>query len=123
MILTLRNVAEEEELQRLATHDALTGAHNVRYFAEELPKHIGQEGALAVIDLDHFKPINDELGHAAGDAALITFAKLIRSEIRADDLFARLGGDEFAIVFAASSVAEASSRLQKIFEILAKTPL
>src|SRR5438477_3278373 len=122
-ILTLRNIAGEEELRRLATHDALTGAFNVRYFSETAPKYIAGGGVLALIDLDHFKPINDELGHAAGDAALITFANLIRGEIRADDLFARLGGDEFAIVFAASSVAQASSRLQKIFEIIAKTPL
>src|SRR5216684_1634800 len=122
-ILTLRNVAEEEELQRLATHDALTGAHNVRYFAEELPKHIGQEGALAVIDLDHFKPINDELGHAAGDAALITFAKLIRSEIRPSDLFARLGGDEFAVFFTGLPLDEIRANLDRIFERLARTPL
>jgi diguanylate cyclase (GGDEF)-like protein len=122
-ILTLRNVAEEEELQRLATHDALTGAHNVRYFAEELPKHLADGGALALIDLDHFKPINDELGHAAGDAALITFAKLIRAEIRATDLFARLGGDEFAVLFAKLPNADVRANLERIYERLARTPL
>jgi len=119
-ILTLRNIAEEEELQRLATHDALTGAYNVRYFGEILPK---QSGTLALIDLDHFKPINDELGHAAGDAALITFANLVRSSIRSSDVFARLGGDEFAILFVEQSTEEASAKLREIYETLARTPL
>ena len=122
-ILTLRNVAEEEELERLATHDALTGAHNVRYFGETLPKLISNGGALALLDLDHFKPINDELGHAAGDAALITFAKLIRSEIRADDVFARLGGDEFAVLFTHLPLEDVRANLDRIFERMARTPL
>ena len=122
-ILTLRNVAGEEELQRLATHDALTGAFNLRHFSEVLPSHIESGGALALIDLDHFKPINDELGHAAGDAALITFANLIRNSIRPNDVFARLGGDEFAIVFSSVSTDEASSMLTRIFETLSRTPL
>jgi diguanylate cyclase (GGDEF)-like protein len=122
-ILTLRNIAEEEELQRLATHDALTGAYNVRYFGEILPKHIAAGGALALIDLDHFKPINDELGHAAGDAALITFANLVRNCIRSSDVFARLGGDEFAIIFAGSSAEEASEKLREIHDALSRTPL
>jgi CheY-like chemotaxis protein len=98
-ILTLRNVAEEEELARLATVDALTGTRNVRHFGDTVPAQIPEGGALALLDLDYFKQINDELGHAAGDAALITFANLIRAELRSVDLFARLGGDEFAIVF------------------------
>lgn len=127
-ILTLRNVAEEVELQRLAMHDALTGTYNVRYFSEVLPQHIESArddggGALAMIDLDHFKPINDELGHAAGDAALITFANTIRNELRPCDVLARLGGDEFAILFPRLPVNDAQAEVRRIFDRLAATPL
>ena len=122
-ILTLHNVAEAEELQHLATHDALTGAYNVRHFASVLPRHIEEGGALALIDIDHFKPINDELGHAAGDAALILFSNLIRAELRSADVFARLGGDEFAIIFPTLSTADAGETLGRIFERLRRSPL
>jgi diguanylate cyclase (GGDEF)-like protein len=122
-ILTLRNIAEEEELQRLATHDSLTGIHNVRAFAEEFPRRIEAGGALALVDLDFFKSINDELGHAAGDAALITFANVVRNEIRDSDLFARLGGDEFAIVFHDTAPGDAARMLDAIYTRLGRTPL
>ncbi len=126
-ILTLRNISEEVELQRLATHDALTGAYNLRYLSEVLPQHIesarDEGGAMAMIDLDYFKPINDELGHAAGDAALITFANTIRSELRSCDVLARVGGDEFAILFPRLTIDKAQAELQCIFDRLAATPL
>lgn len=122
-ILTLRNVAEEEELQRLATHDALTGVFNVRHFAEVFPRYAEEGGALALLDLDYFKPINDELGHAAGDAALITFTNVVRNELRDSDLFVRLGGDEFAIVFAGATREAAAAALDGIYARLTRTPL
>lgn len=119
-ILTLHNIAEEEELQHLATHDALTGIHNVRHFAEVFPQHLARGGALALLDLDHFKEINDRLGHAAGDAALITFANVVRTELRDEDLFARLGGDEFVVVIAGRDPATV---LTAIYERLSRTSL
>ena len=119
-ILTLHDIAEEEELQRLATHDALTGTHNVRYFAEVFSQYLARGGALALFDLDHFKGINDRLGHAAGDAALVSFANVVRHELRADDLFARLGGDEFAVVIAERDPAP---QLTAIYDRLARTSL
>ncbi len=122
-ILTLHNVAEEEELQRLATHDALTGTHNVRHFAEVFPQYLERGGALALLDLDHFKDINDELGHAAGDAALITFANVVRNELRDDDLFVRLGGDEFAVIFSGRNSGLAAMVLNGIYDRLSRTPL
>jgi diguanylate cyclase (GGDEF)-like protein len=123
-ILTLRNVSEEAELLRLATHDALTGLYNVRYFDEVLQKSLGagQRGVLAVVDLDHFKPINDELGHAAGDAALIVFANTIRAELRPADVFARLGGDEFAILFGDGALDAAAAVLDNVYTRLARAP-
>ncbi|HEX8151814.1 MAG TPA: diguanylate cyclase [Thermoanaerobaculia bacterium] len=122
-ILTLRNVSQEAELLRLATHDALTGIYNVRYFDEVLGQSVADGGGtLALVDLDNFKPINDQLGHAAGDAALITFANTVRAELRPGDVFARLGGDEFAILFAASSVENACSVLDAVYARLTRMP-
>lgn len=127
-ILTLRNIAEEEELQQLASHDALTGTFNTRHFTELLPEQLdlvrrGGMASMALLDLDHFKPINDELGHAAGDAALITFANLVRAELRTSDIFARVGGDEFAIVFPNMCVADVQRVLGRIYERMHRTPL
>ncbi len=122
-ILTLHNIAEEEELERLATHDALTGAYNLRYFESIVPEHVATGGALALIDHDYFKPINDELGHAAGDAALITFANVIRDELRGIDVFARLGGDEFAVVFPRSTLDDVQTTMNRVYARLERTPL
>ena len=121
-ILTLHNIAEEEELARLATHDALTGIFNVRHFSAALQEGLS-ESVLALIDLDHFKPINDELGHAAGDAALITFTNVVRRELGPDDVFARLGGDEFAILFPHHTLDDTTTAIERIFDRLARTPL
>ena len=112
-ILTLRNVSAE-------THDPLTGLYNVRYFEEALSAQT--HGALAMIDLDFFKPINDELGHAAGDQALIAFAELIRSVIRPSDVFARVGGDEFAILFPNTTIDDAQRIVARVYESLHTAP-
>ena len=121
-ILTLHNVSDEEELRRLATHDALTGVYNMRHFQTVLDQQVAEGGTLALLDIDHFKPINDELGHAAGDAALITFANIVRSELRATDVFARLGGDEFAVFFPSTSQKNAIEVIRAIYARLARTP-
>ncbi|HEX6099541.1 MAG TPA: diguanylate cyclase [Thermoanaerobaculia bacterium] len=122
MILTLHNVASEEELRHLATHDALTGVFNTRHFDEVLTTGLQQGGTLALLDLDYFKPINDELGHAAGDAALRTFTSLIRNELGPADVLARLGGDEFAVFFPGAPVENAVKMLESLYARLARTP-
>jgi diguanylate cyclase (GGDEF)-like protein len=92
------------ELRHLADHDALTGLLNRRRFAQELARHLahvrryGPEGALLILDLDGFKPVNDRYGHAAGDRLLTRVAGVLRERLRATDVLARLGGDEFAIL-------------------------
>jgi diguanylate cyclase (GGDEF)-like protein len=118
-ILTLHNVAEEEALQHLATHDALTGAWNVRHLAGMFEALRANGGAFALLDLDHFKEINDERGHAAGDATLITFVNLVRHELRDPDLLVRVGGDEFTIVFPRLDLAAATTILTAIYKRLA----
>ena len=103
--------AEIERLQgrlaraeRLADHDALTPLLNRRGFMRELNRALAscrryQTGAaLIYLDLDGFKGVNDRLGHAAGDAALIAVAHTLQAHIRETDAAARLGGDEFAVI-------------------------
>ncbi|HEX8169075.1 MAG TPA: diguanylate cyclase [Thermoanaerobaculia bacterium] len=122
-ILTLHNVTDEEELRRLATHDALTGIYNMRHFDAVLREQLRSDGGtLALLDLDYFKPINDELGHAAGDAALMMFTSILRHELRPSDVFARLGGDEFAVFFPNTPVEPAVQRVAAMYERLSRTP-
>ncbi|WP_369960073.1 diguanylate cyclase domain-containing protein [Pseudomonas benzenivorans] len=94
----------EQELQHAAFHDPLTELPNRRYLVERCEaaladaKRHGQSLALLLIDLDHFKPINDRFGHDAGDLMLQIIAQRLREQVRAGDTVARLGGDEFAVL-------------------------
>jgi diguanylate cyclase (GGDEF)-like protein/PAS domain S-box-containing protein len=103
MDATDRIVAENRS-RWLAHHDPLTGLANRLRFYEELERSIadsirsGNSSALLLLDLDHFKTINDTSGHAAGDALLVIFANELRARMRKSDLVARLGGDEFAVL-------------------------
>jgi diguanylate cyclase (GGDEF)-like protein len=87
-----------------ATRDPLTGLANRRMFFQELERAVARANsqstplALGYIDLDRFKPINDQLGHAAGDALLTTIAARMLASVREGDIVARLGGDEFAVI-------------------------
>jgi diguanylate cyclase (GGDEF)-like protein len=92
--------AEHEQVSRSADTDALTGVPNRRAFDREVARHAGTVGAsgtiaVLVIDLDKFKPLNDTLGHAAGDEALQAVAAALNGQVRGHDLLARTGGDEF----------------------------
>jgi diguanylate cyclase (GGDEF)-like protein/PAS domain S-box-containing protein len=106
--------AAEERLRHIADHDALTGLYNRRRFEQELDRHIvhgrryGVDGALLVIDLDHFKQVNDGHGHRAGDRALAAVARVLSARLRESDLLARFGGDEFAILMPHGGAAEAA---------------
>jgi diguanylate cyclase (GGDEF)-like protein len=103
--LSQRREQAERELHRLATTDVLTGLNNRRMFDTLLPQALaraarsGQPMALAILDIDHFKQINDTLGHAAGDQVLVEFARRLALAVRVTDTVARLAGDEFVIVF------------------------
>jgi diguanylate cyclase (GGDEF)-like protein/PAS domain S-box-containing protein len=93
-----------ERIERFAFTDPLTGLANRRAFLERLDAavercaSIGASVALAFIDLDHFKTVNDRLGHDAGDELLIAVANGLTSVVRSTDVVARLGGDEFALI-------------------------
>ncbi len=91
-------------MYRLAIVDALTGVHNKRYFLEFLGRELGYTTryhrclSLAMIDLDRFKSVNDQMGHLAGDVALRDLAACVKRTVRKGDLIARYGGEEFAVV-------------------------
>lgn len=115
----------EEELRRAADTDALTGLPNRGAFrrAAERAMSRGEAGTLALLDLDHFKHINDRHGHAAGDAALRAVADLLRDAVRGEDMVARYGGEEFAILFRRLPVADASRAADRLAERLARAPI
>lgn len=102
-------VRDRSELQRAATHDALTGVLNRKGFERHLSDALrsGEPGStLVMIDLDHFKPINDTAGHAAGDAVLKSVAQALAGVVRSTDAVARLGGDEFALLLRGCTSAQ-----------------
>ncbi len=94
----------EQQLAHLAEHDPLTGLANRRRFDADLTAHLalcrrqGLSGAVVMLDLDHFKEINDTLGHGAGDELIVATAHALRRRMRETDTIARLGGDEFALL-------------------------
>jgi diguanylate cyclase (GGDEF)-like protein len=118
-------VMDELELRRLATTDSLTGSLSRRGFREEaardfaLARRHKNELSCAMLDIDHFKRLNDSYGHAAGDAVLQGVVDMCRRTLRASDYVGRLGGEEFAIVFPQTSgkaALEACERLRHAIE-------
>ncbi len=111
---------DEERLVHLANKDHLTGLSNRNRFMEELGREISlaerqqTQGALLLIDLDHFKLINDTAGHAAGDEVIVQFAGLLKKMSRNVDLVARLSGDEFVIAFVNTDVDQIDKRINEI---------
>ena len=99
----------EAEIRHTARHDGLTGLANRRTFMETVRRAMRRDGqrsfAVLYLDLDHFKDINDTLGHPAGDELLCLVADRLRSNVRSTDVVARFGGDEFAIIVTGVSEA------------------
>jgi diguanylate cyclase (GGDEF)-like protein len=116
----------EDELSafRTSTTDDLTQISNRRGFLQLAEYGLNfcvrnqQPAALAFIDLDRFKPINDQFGHAEGDLALVAFAEVMQASFRATDLFARLGGDEFVVLLTGAGKNDAEQVLQKFGNLL-----
>ncbi len=101
--------AYHEEIYRLSIIDGLTGVHNKRYFLEFLERELAVAVrhtaplSLIMVDIDHFKKVNDTHGHLAGDAALKELCRRLKPRVRATDLIARYGGEEFAVVLPATT--------------------
>jgi two-component system cell cycle response regulator len=104
--LTSENIEAQyhEEIYKMTTTDGLTGVFNKRFFLETMEREMGRcfrykrPMSLLMVDIDHFKRINDTRGHLAGDAVLKQVATLIAKQVRKEDVFARYGGEEFGAV-------------------------
>ncbi len=128
VINQIQDISERRErarqLEYLADHDFLTGLYNRRWFERELGREVeraaryGTPGAVLVIDLDHFKDINDGFGHQAGDDLLRGVAGLLKQRARQSDVLARLGGDEFALLLPQTSPDRAELVADEIVKTL-----
>ncbi|MGY1750139.1 diguanylate cyclase [Modestobacter sp. SYSU DS0511] len=107
-------------LERLSHEDPLTGLANRRRWDDELAagctraRESGERLAVVLLDVDHFKHVNDQFGHAAGDAALQAVAGLLLSRVRAGDLVARLGGDELALLLPGAGLVDAVRLAERV---------
>lgn len=117
--------ALRHDLAEQASRDALTGLHNRRYLMEYLAAGArdGSSLTLAVVDVDHFKRVNDEYGHQVGDAALRAVAAALAAGMDVADGLARYGGEEFVCVFPGRSLEDGVAKVEELRRTLAATPI
>ena len=124
--VTVRLRRQMEEIEHRALYDQLTGLPNRNLFRDRVeqellpPRRVRTHASVMFLDVDHFKEINDTLGHEAGDALLQVVANRLRAEMRAGETLARLGGDEFAVLCAGGS-ADATSLAARLHDALRGT--
>ncbi len=129
-ILLARDITQQrlaqDRIQRLAHFDPLTGLPNRVLLAERAQRHIAEEqvrgGSLAMlfVDLDHFKNVNDSLGHRIGDILLVAVARRLEALVREQDTVARLGGDEFLVLLPATTAAQAAEVANQLLASVAQ---
>lgn len=114
-----------EQVRELAAQDALTGLANRRQMNEliDVAAASGAPFCLAVIDLDHFKNVNDEFGHGVGDEVLCEFARIALTTVRSQDVLGRWGGEEFVLLQPDTRVANAHHSVERLRESLAERPI
>jgi diguanylate cyclase (GGDEF)-like protein len=128
-LLMQENETIRKDLLTSANTDSLTGLFNRRHFMEQAhlalarAKRTHNPVTLAIADLDHFKSVNDTLGHAAGDLVLKAVAQRIRGTLRETDIHCRYGGEEFAFVFPDTDLAEAGLLANRLRESIAATAI
>ena len=125
--MAVRNHRLLREVDRLANHDELTGLLNRRAFLARGSARLAQEGGecravVALADLDHFKLVNDRLGHAAGDSALRHVAAVLADAAPDGSLVARLGGEEFVILFDWPGMAPMQTAMERMRDSIATSP-
>lgn len=118
------------ELRELATIDALTGVFNRRHFIGRMEEELVRlqrletlQTTVLMLDIDHFKNVNDSWGHAAGDTALRQLGTILRSNVRKIDSVGRMGGEEFALLLVGSSVREGEHFAERLRQMVADTPV
>ena len=118
--LALANFRLREVMRQQSSRDPLTDLYNRRYMEEslyrELRRSARETGGIGIlmIDLDHFKALNDTYGHATGDVALRTIADFLKGAIRAEDIACRYGGEEFVVILPKASLADAVQRAEAL---------
>lgn len=117
-----------EEIYRLTIIDALTGAFNHRYLGDFLDREVMRSGrhkrplCVCVIDIDHFKKVNDEHGHLGGDFCLRELSARVRRIVRREDLFARYGGEEFVMVLVETKLKQACEAAERVRQLVSEQP-
>jgi len=123
-IMTLDLMREEAEER--AKRDSMTGLYNHQHFMEKIKRNERRDdGSLIILDIDHFKKINDSFGHQQGDEALIRVVEAVRKSVRSHDVVGRIGGEEFAVFLLDASRKEAkrvAARIRKSVENIDFTP-
>lgn len=132
-VMVLWDVTEqralEAELRRLAQSDPLTGIRNRRAFFEAAEATFAASRAadgaqaLLILDIDHFKAINDRYGHPAGDTVIRTIAERCAAVLREGDIFARIGGEEFAVLLPAAELAVVQAIAERLLDAVAGAPI
>ncbi len=118
--------AYHDEIYRLTTMDGLTQIYNRRYFDEQLERELSRSRryervlSLVLLDIDHFKQVNDKYGHLAGDSVLKQLASTVRTKIRREDVFARYGGEEFAVLLPEVSLGGTRQFADKVRKLVEK---
>ncbi|HSM23643.1 MAG TPA: diguanylate cyclase [Anaerolineaceae bacterium] len=126
--IVIENAKLFEQTQQLALTDTLTGIYNRRYFYELAQKEFARSKryqdplSIIMIDLDHFKNINDRFGHLAGDQVLVQLVQRIQSELRESDIFARFGGEEFIILLPETNLGDSTQVAERLREVTADYP-
>jgi len=114
----------QEKLREQATLDPLTGLYNRRYLIDMMQREIARAKredipiSVAIMDLDHFKDINDTFGHKGGDAVLEAMAELFLSHVRASDIVCRYGGEEFIFLMPGASIDTAAERMEELRKLI-----
>ncbi|MDO8527830.1 MAG: GGDEF domain-containing protein [Deltaproteobacteria bacterium] len=117
-----------KELYKMAVLDAVTGIFNKRYFLDRLKEEFSHSKrtknpiSLLMVDIDHFKKINDTLGHLAGDFALAHLAQTLKQMVRTEDILARYGGEEFAVILRGTDEKGAWQLSERIRQAVEKSP-
>ncbi len=126
--IVIENARLFEQTQQMALTDTLTGIYNRRYFYELGQKEFARSKryqdplSIIMIDIDHFKNVNDKFGHLAGDQVLVQFVTRIQSELRESDIFGRFGGEEFIILLPETNLEEATQVAERLRDVTEEYP-
>jgi diguanylate cyclase (GGDEF)-like protein len=128
-LVLLDSIELQREYRNKAETDVLTGLHNRAWFEEIFPRQLdlcertGQHASLLMLDIDHFKKVNDQYGHQSGDEALRHIGILLRRNLRATDLCARYGGEEMIVLMPGTEISQAELTANRLRENIAAASL